>query len=163
MQRILIWLLGLGLLAFSVQRIRIALRTPEESLMARIQGMAEGFNDGRARPALKGIHEDYRDDASHAGRADLFEAMRALIFTQKHPETKAWNLNMEIPEDTLSIAFGEDEKTAMVTVNPLFYETDAEGRHLWWNCRATCEFVLEDGNWWCIRTTDVNHVDRPRY
>jgi hypothetical protein len=163
MQRILITLLGLGILAFGVLRIRIALRTPEESLRARIQGMVDGFNDGRARSALRGIHEDFREGATHIGRADLFDAMRHLSFTQKHPETRAWNLDVEVPEDTLTIALREDKKSAMVTVNPLFYETDTTGRHLWWNCRATCEFVLEDGSWWCLKTTDVNHVSRPRF
>tara|TARA_R110002073_G_scaffold6084_12_gene36925 strand:- start:2462 stop:2953 length:492 start_codon:yes stop_codon:yes gene_type:complete len=162
MQRILIWLLGLGILIFGIQRIRIALRTPEESLRVRIQGMADGFGEGHARTALKGIHEDYRDEASGVGRSDLFDAMRYLFFTQKHPETHAWNLDVDISEDSLTIVFSEDGTSAMVTMNPLFYQTDTAGRHLWWNCRATLEFVLEDGNWWCIRTTDVNHVDRPR-
>lgn len=142
-----------------IGRIRAALRSDSERLLYRIESMASGFDAGRVRTVLKGFDRRYRDEGSGAGRDDLRDALQYLFLTQ-HDRGR---LTVELPKESLLVTFSEDGTQAEVVANPLFHVIRDDGtRELWWNTRVVADFVLDDGDWECVATREVNHLSRPR-
>jgi hypothetical protein len=149
------------LLVFVAGRIRRALASPEQALRWQLEDMLDGFNAPRVGPMIGGFHTDFRDESSGIGREDLKSALAYLVLTHKDPATKDWNLEVELPDESISIEMAEDQKRATVRVTPTFFITHGDARDVWWSAGATADFVHVDGRWRCLRTRGVNHAQRP--
>lgn len=152
--------LGLSWVAWT--RARTSLATPEQRIRWRLEEMAEGFHDNVLRRVVRGFHPDYRDSAG-ADRDDVQGALVYLFFQDRDPETGRFAYRLELPEPELAIRIDpEDGRRATVTLRAVFHRARRGQEEVWWDTRATLDFVKEDGEWRILQSRDVSHRDRRR-
>ena len=163
MKRVLLGFLGAAVLFFAARAVVLALASPETKIRWRVEEMVDGFNRQRASPVLRGFSMEFRDESSNAGREMVHKAVTSLFFTEKDPETKAFTLRAEIPEDTLNVVVAEDPTSATVSGVLIIHETKQGTERVLWRASFEGEMTLEEKGWRFRRSTHET-VDgaRPR-
>ena len=154
--------LGLKRLAFGVTLVALAgylgislLRepsTPEERVRYAIEDAINAFND-QDLDVMRLFAKDYQDEATGTNRQVLERALQELLWSSRLHSA-------ELLEDLLNIEQLDDGSVrAAVGVT---IKREGQGDDPWWSLRAVLEFKERGRRWKVIRSTDVNHLDRPR-
>lgn len=133
MRRILLLLVAATALGLVVRGLWRALASDETRIRWRLEEMAEGFDETRLAPCLRGISERWRDEGTSLDRALLGDVLRSLFFHEKDPESGRFPYRVDLEREQLRI------------------ETDAQGARV----EAVLRFDrLAEGAWepsWRVR------------
>lgn len=166
LKKILVAVLVLGLLSFAWSRARRALRSPEEAVRARLEEMRDGFNSTTLRHVMSAFHGDYRDRSSGSTRREVADSLRYMFFQERDTLTKGFPYRMSIPSEELVVTVSEtDPPQVEVTLRAVIEHSTRGEWELWWDARATLDFVKTDEGWKILESRRVNHAerkDRPR-
>ena len=127
--------------------------------------MVEGFDDERNARALRGFAGSYRDETSGADRELVHAALAHLFFTRRDPETKRFDLRLEVPADELAIeVLDEDHARARGRLRLFTGRGRADGQEsLEWSVAFDAELERVDGAWRFVRSTHATEEgERPR-
>lgn len=160
LRRITLSVAVLAVAWFGVHRIRLALASDVQLLRWRLEEMQEAFNEGNMRGVSSGFSESFRDESSGARKDDVHGALVSLYMQEKHPETRGFNLRVELPEELLSIQLEEGADTATVDCTARVSYVDS-GK-LWWDVEARVDFRKEGKRWRVVGSSQVNHNERGR-
>jgi len=160
-QRILIVLGSCALLYVGGTRFWRSLMTPEEAIEWRIEKMVSGFNDTRMAPVISGFSDNYVDEASGVDRTDMMRILAHLFFTETDPETKAFRLQVELVDSSLSIAI-DGAGTARVSFELFFRDTFKGTTREYWRPRIDAELTNGARGWTFTRSINVDHSSRER-
>lgn len=143
MKRVVLGFVGAMLLFVAGRFVVHALASPETKVRWRIQSMVDGFNRQRASPVLRGFASDYRDESSGADRELVHQGVVSLFFREKDPETKAFRLRAEIPDEELDVVVeeGGERATARGVLTVYRREGSDGGEAVLW--RVSFEGVLD--------------------
>ena len=159
-RRILIAALAIAFLGVAASRFRRAIASDEQTLRWTLEELVQDFDAGKVGAVGSVFHAEFRDASSGADFNAVQNALRALYFQEKDPETHAFRLRLELPEELLSLRVEEGSGRAEVDATALFYALVDGEKRPWWNARAQITFVQVNGRWRILNTDNVNHSER---
>lgn len=147
--------------------LRNALASDETRIRRVIAGMVAGFNDERNAGAMRGFAQEYRDTTSGVGRDRVHEGLAYLFFSRRDPDTKRFDLRLEVPEDLLAIEVADDEHARASGTLRLWEGAGARDddapETLLWEVRFDGALVDVDGAWrFATSTHETVEGRRPR-
>jgi len=110
-----------------------------------IEGMVEGFDEGKAGDAVEGLAEDWRHESSSVDRDLLRSALAREILSRRQSSAKEWPYRVEVPEDLLRITVDGDE--AEVECEAIFHRRHQEEWRSVWRMEVRAELVRGDDGW----------------
>ncbi len=151
-------LLGAIVIPFAVHRIRLGLRTTEESVRARIEYITGALEARQAKRIRKAVAREFVDESSRYSRRDIVDAARYLTMGSTR-----YRATLD-PVDGVQFLSPPDENAKAVTVR-IHCLIDTREREAdyepWWDLEFTADFERQEGTWRVVATRDVNHEDRP--
>lgn len=154
MRRVL-WLGFSALCAFLVFRVvRSATLSPEERIRDLFESMAEGFDDGSPRRAVRGLADEWRDDGGRVDR-QLLSAGLWRFFREEGRDAASGGLafRVELPADELLVDYDPAApEVATVTGRARFLERRGVVESLAWELDFDCALELRDDGWRIVRS-----------
>jgi hypothetical protein len=157
MRKLGIVLAALALIVFAFW-LRRALASDETRIRWVIEGMVAGFNDERNAGAMRGFAKEYRDETSGVDRELVHAGLAHLFFTRRDPDTKRFDLRLEVPRVELAIGVAD---VVHARARGLLRRWEGAGarddeapERLVWEVRFDGELVDVDGDW---RFTSSTH------
>jgi hypothetical protein len=152
---------ALGLLAFGFTRARLALASPEELIVARLDQMVDGFHSNTLRHVMAGFHHDFRDRSSGSRRGEVANALRYLFFQERDAATKRFAYRVSIPREELVVELDPEEPDrAEVSLRAVFERSRNGEWGPWWDMHARLVFVNDGDSWTILESREVNHSER---
>lgn len=160
LRKLVLVLVALPILWLGARWVLRALESDEERIARVVGEMVEGFNDAQGRPVLSGLAREFVDSSSGATREDVRTALIAWFFEQVDPVTKKFLFVAEL--ERVDVQVDEAAHEAQVSVAIRFEKRRGEALEPWWN--AEIEGLMRDGDdgWQWVKSTKVNHSERPR-
>lgn len=152
-------LLAAIVVPFGVHRIRLSMRSTEESIRARIEFLTDSIEQRESRRIRRALPRDFVDESSQYSRRDIASATRYLAVGSTR-----YRATLD-PDDGLEFLSPPDDgaKAVTVRIHCLIESRERETEfEPWWDVTFTADLEIRDGSWMIVATRDVNHDERPR-
>ncbi len=150
MKRVLLIVIAIPVVLWLGNTIWWALLSDETKVQYRILEMREGFNAGVPRTVMAGVAEDYQDTDTGFDAKVLHTLLVSLFFTTRHPETKAFDLRVEIPEQ---LGIQTDESSGDITASfDLSFTVTSQPAREPWVVHVDVRFDERDEGWLVVRS-----------
>lgn len=160
------WILVLVVVVlFGAHRIRLALRSTEDSIRDRVEHMLEGFERKQPKWIVKGLSDDFIDEDTRYGRREVRDATRALLApgtryrAQLAPENGLVFLT-DLDSDPEQV---DATLHCLIESRPSGPGSENSPWTPFWDLHLTATFARESGVWKVLSTRQVNHDQRPRW
>ena len=91
------------LLVFGGWRVWLALRSPEDKILAKLERAEEGFNDTRLGPCMDLFARDFQDETSGFVHDDVKAALVGAFFRESEAPGKGFLYRIELEVDELVV------------------------------------------------------------
>ncbi len=139
------------LVLFALNEARYLFASDEERIEWCVEDMVSGFNKASLRAAGGGFHPSWIAPDAGLTRPHVLDGLRALFFQEKHPETRAFALSVELDEDSWEVAIDEGTATASFVLR--FYKLATEPPTLEWEVRLDNKLIDDEKLGWRLTET----------
>lgn len=156
------WILLLLIaLPFGVHRIRLAMRSTEESVQNRIEFLLDALESKQPKRIVRSLSRDFVDESGGYSRSQVVEAARYILAPGQRYRGSLDEVDglefVEVSDD------GEGPPTVTVRAHCLIETRVAQDEFVpWWDFTFTADMERQSGTWMIMRTRDIDHSKRPR-
>lgn len=160
MKLVLKFVVSTVLVLFMLREARYFFASDEERIEWCIEDMISGFNDARLGKASAGLHRTWNIPETNIGRPVLQDGLRSLFFTEKHPETRAFALEAQIPPESWESDVRKDSATVNFIIE--FTRLGSEAPTAEWIVQTQNELINDADQGWCLTETRYESLSGSR-
>ena len=160
MKLVLKFVVSTVLVLFMLREMRHFFASDEERIHWCIEDMLSGFNDARLGPASAGLHPTWNIPDTNIRRPLFQDGLRSVFFTEKHPKTRAFAFEAQIPADSWDLELREDSATVSFTIE--FTRLGNEDAPAEWIVGTQNELINDADQGWCLTETRYESLSGSR-
>ncbi len=155
LKRTLLLLSTVPVLYFGALLLWRALASDETKIRWLVEGMEEGYNEGRPRACFGPLALDWRHENYELDRELLRGALIRTALQDRDPRTKELLTKVELDDESLAITVDGDR--ASLECDLTFWRLRSGVWDQVWSMHATAELAEGDDGWKIVRS---RHEDR---
>ena len=145
LRQILLGVVVLIVVIFAGRWLIRSFASDETRIRWLVEAMEEGYNDGRVRPCVDPLADEWTHAEYALDRETLKAALARRAMLERDQATKELLSQVEVDHDSVAVAV--EGTTASLTVDVLFRRQRAGEWNEAWKLRIRAELEERDGDW----------------